>query len=149
MQEITKTQEYAISLRNRGYNCAQCVLMSLSKHIGLNEDFAARISAAYGTGFGGTGRMCGVLSILGVAEGLYTPGAEPQDKSAAMWRTKDILEKFTEENGGDFLCSELKGKDAAKKCPDLIKDAIRIFLDEHPEPVPARGFFARFKSSLS
>lgn len=149
MHNIEKCQDYAISLRNRGYNCAQCVLMSLSKHIGLDEDLAARISAAYGTGFGGTGKMCGVMSILGVAEGMMTPGSEPQDKSAAMWRVKELLEKFTEENQDRYLCCELKGKEDARKCPDLIKQSIRLFLEEHPEPAAPRGLMAKIRRALN
>lgn len=149
MQDITKCQDYAISLRNRGYNCAQCVLMSLSGHLGIDEKLAARISAAYGTGFGGSGYMCGVMSILGVAEGLMTKGSQPQDKAEAMWRTKDLLERFKEENGGRFLCRDLKGKEDARKCPDLIKQAIQMFLEQHPDPTERDGFFAQIKKALS
>lgn len=143
MNDIEKRQEYAIDLRNQGYNCAQCVLMSLSKHIGLDETLAARMSASYGTGFGGTGEMCGAISILGIAEGMMTPGSEPQDKAAAMWRTKAMLEKFSEENGGRFLCRDLKGKEDTRKCPDLIKQTIRMFLEEHPNPAARPGFFSK------
>lgn len=143
MNNIEKCQENAINLRNRGYNCAQCVLISLSKHIGIDRDTAARISAAYGTGFGGAGEMCGALSILGVAEGMMTPGSEPQDKSGAMWRVKALLEKFTEENGNRFRCRDLKGKEDTRKCPDLIKQAIRMFLEEHPQPAPSPGLMEK------
>lgn len=148
MQDIKKCQDYAISLRNRGYNCAQCVLMSLSKHIGIDEKLAARMSAAYGTGFGGCGYMCGVMSILGLAEGMMTPGSEPHDKADAMWRTKAMLEKFKEENGDRFLCRDLKGKEDTRNCPDLIKLAIQMFLEEHPEGVRPKGLFAQIKGAL-
>lgn len=148
MQDITKSQDYAISLRNRGYNCAQCVLMALSDNIGIDEKFAARIAAAYGTGFGGAGYMCGVMSILGVAEGLMTKGSEPQDKSEAMWRTKALLEKFKEENDGRFLCRDLKGKEDTRKCPDLKKQSIRMFLEEHPDSAKPKGLFAEIKKAL-
>ncbi len=145
MQDITECQDYAICLRNKGYNCAQCVLMSLSKHIGIDEKLAARISAAYGTGFGGSGQMCGAISVLGIAEGLMTPGSKPHDKANAMWRISDLLKKFKEQNNGRFLCPDLKGKEDAKKCPDLIKEGIELFLKEHPQPVKSKGFFASLK----
>lgn len=145
MQDITECQDYAINLRNKGYNCAQCVLMSLSKHIGIDEKLAARISAAYGSGFGGSGQMCGAISVLGIAEGLMIPGSEPHDKADAMWRIKDLLEKFKEQNDGRFLCPELKSKEYYKICPDLIKECIELFLKEHPQPVKSKGFFARLK----
>lgn len=144
--EISKCQDHAINLRKRGYNCSQCVLMSLSKYLDMDEKYAARISAAYGTGFGGAGEMCGAISILGVAEGLMTKGGEPQDKSESMWRAKALLDKFTETNNGRFLCRDLKGTDPAKKCPDLIKDAIKMFLTEHPDIIKPKGFFAKIFS---
>ncbi len=145
-KEITKTQDYAIRLRNKGYNCAQCVLMSLSHNLDIKEDFAARISAAYGVGFGGAGEMCGAVAILGVAEGLMTKGADPQDKSEVMWRSKALLEKFSENNNGRRLCRDLKGKDPAKKCPDLIKEAIELFMQQHPDVIEPKGLFANLFS---
>lgn len=148
MSEIEKRQEYAITLRNRGYNCAQCVLMALSDHIGLDEKLAARISAPYGTGFGGAGLMCGVMSILGIAEGMMTPGHGPEDKAESMWRTKAMLEKFSKENGDRFLCRELKGKEDTRKCPDLIKLAIQLFMEEHPRGVKPKGLFAQIKKAI-
>ena len=144
--EITKCQEKAINLRKRGYNCSQCVLMSLSRYLGMDEKYAARISAAYGTGFGGAGEMCGALSILGVAEGLMTKGGEPQDKSEAMWSAKALLDKFAENNNGRFLCRDLKGTDPTKKCPDLIKEAIEMFLTKHPDIIKPKGFFSKLLS---
>lgn len=146
MQKIKEMQDHAIDLRNRGYNCAQCVLMALSKHIGIDEKFAARISAAYGTGFGGSGQMCGAISVLGIAEGLMTPGSEPHDKADAMWRIKDLFDKFKEENNDRFLCPDLKGKEDTRKCPDLIKEAIELFMKEHPNPAKRKGLLERMLS---
>lgn len=145
-QEIAKCQDHAIDLRKRGYNCAQCVLMALSKYLDMDEEYAARISAAYGTGFGGSGEMCGAMSILGIAEGLMTKSGAPQDKSAALWASKELLDKFKEKNDGRFLCRELKGTDPAKKCPDLIKEAIDLFLRKNPDIIKPKGFFAKLLS---
>ena len=131
--EIKNRQDHAIELRAKGYNCSQCVLMALSDKIGLSEKQAARIGAAYGTGFAGTGGICGVISILGVAEGMLSKGYAPEDKSKVMWNTKALLDKFKESNNDRFLCRDLKGKEDAKKCPDLIKESIELFLMSHPE----------------
>lgn len=149
-KEIKKCQDHAIELRNQGYGCAQCVLMSLSDKIGLNEKQAARMAAAYGTGFAGSGGICGVISILGIAEGLLIRGYGPEDKSKAIWNTKDRLEKFKEANQGRHLCRDLKGKEDAKKCPDLIKEGIEMFLTAHPEVITnkKKGLFAEIKEAL-
>lgn len=94
-KEIKKCQDQAIELRNEGYGCAQCVLISLSGKLGLPEKQAARIAAAYNSGFAGSGNMCGAISILGAAEGLLSKGYGPEDKSKVMWNTKALLDKFS------------------------------------------------------
>ena len=133
MNSIESCQDYAIELRQKGYNCAQCVLMTISRQTGNDEDLASRLSAAYGGGFSGTGEMCGALSILGMAEGLISKASTTQDKVTAMKCTKALYQRFKDENDGRVLCRELKGKENARQCPDLIKQAIRIFFEQHPE----------------
>lgn len=148
-KEIKKCQDYAIVLRNQGYGCAQCVLMALADKIGLKESQAARMGAAYGSGFAGSGGICGVISILGIAEGLLISGYGPEDKAKAIWNTKDLLDKFKESNEGRHLCCDLKGKENTKKCPDLIKEGIELFLTAHPEVVGRKkGLFTEIKEAL-
>ncbi|MDE6548245.1 MAG: C-GCAxxG-C-C family protein [Muribaculaceae bacterium] len=147
--EIKKCQDHAIDLRNQGYGCAQCVLMALSDKIGLQEKQAARMGAAYGSGFAGSGGICGVISILGIAEGLLISGYGPEDKSKAIWNTKELLDKFKASNGDRHLCRDLKGKEDAKKCPELIKEGIELFLNAHPEVIGhKKGLFAEIKEAL-
>ncbi len=149
-KELKKCQDHAIELRNRGYGCAQCVLMALSSYIGLPEKQAARIAAAYNSGFSSSGNMCGAISILGVAEGLLSEGYGPEDKSKIMWNTKDLLDKFTKDNQDRYLCPDLKGKEDARKCPDLIKQAIELFFESHPEIAQEKvGFFSGIKKIFS
>lgn len=148
-KEIKKCQDHAIELRNQGYGCAQCVLMSLSEKINIQEKQAARMGAAFGTGFAGSGGICGVISILGVAEGLLSKGYGPEDKSKVMWNTKALLDRFTTENGDRYLCCELKGKEDTRKCPELIKQGIEIFLEAHPELTNHhKGLIAGIKHAL-
>lgn len=148
-KEIKKCQEHAIDLRNQGYGCAQCVLMALSDKLGLKESHAARMGAAFSSGFAGSGGICGVISILGLAEGLLIGGYGPEDKSKAIWNTKELLEKFKDSNQGRHLCRDLKGKEDAKKCPDLIKEGIEMFLTAHPEVINhKKGLFAEIKEAL-
>lgn len=135
---INECQDYAISLRNKGYNCGQCVLMAFSKHFGINEKYAARIASPYGTGFSGAGELCGALSVLAIAEGFISGGSEPQDKVKAMSATKILYDKFKAENDGKVLCRDLKSGEPVRTCPELIKQAIRIFFESHPELLEPR-----------
>lgn len=149
-KEIRKCQDHAIELRNKGYGCAQCVLMALAGHIGIQEKQAAKIAAAYNMGFAGTGNMCGAISILGVAEGLLSKGYGPEDKSKVMWNVKDLLDKFSKGNNDRYLCRDLKGKEDAKKCPELIKEGIQIFFEAHPELADqSHGLFSEIKKALN
>lgn len=148
-KEIKKCQDHAIELRNQGYGCAQCVLMALSDKIGLQEKQAARMAAAFSSGFAGSGGICGVISILGIAEGLLISGYGPEDKAKAIWNTKDLLEKFKAANKDRHLCCDLKGKEDSKKCPDLIKEGIELFLTAHPEVIEhKKGLLEEIKQAL-
>ena len=147
--EIKKCQDHAIERRNEGYGCAQCVLMALSDKIDLSEKQAARMGAAYGTGFAGTGGICGVISILGIAEGLLSKGYGPEDKAKVIWNTKALFDRFSKENGDRYLCCDLKGKEDTRKCPDLIKQAIELFLEAHPELINHhKGLFSDIRNAL-
>ena len=129
-EEITRIQAQAIELRGQGYNCAQCVLMSLADRLGVDKETAAKTTAAFGSGFAATGEICGAMSALGIAEGLAENASTPKAKLKAMKATNEMFERFKEENGGRFRCIDLKGKDDARPCPDLIRQAIAIFLSK-------------------
>ena len=50
--------EYAISLHDQGYNCAQAVACSFCKEFGIDEDEMFRIAEGFGLGMGCM-EMCG------------------------------------------------------------------------------------------
>ncbi len=146
---IKKSQNHAIDLRNQGYGCAQCVLMALADKIDLSEKQAARLGAAFGSGFAGSGGICGVISILGIAEGQLSKGFGPEDKAKVIWNTKALLDRFSKENDDRYLCNDLKGKENTRKCPELIKQGIQIFLEAHPELAHHhKGILSEIKEAL-
>lgn len=128
ISEIERRQEYAIALRKKGYNCAQCVLMSLSDLLDIDENLAAKLTAAFGSGFAGSGEICGAISSIGIAEGIKENNSGPEAKIKVMKSTRQLLEQFKEENEGRFLCRDLKGKEGMRSCPELIRQAVAIFL---------------------
>ena len=129
-EDIARRQDYAIALRGKGYTCAQCVLMSLADRLGVDEEMAAKLTASFGSGFAATGEICGAMSALGIAEGLAENDSTPQAKLKAMKATRQMFDRFAEENGGRFRCKDLKGKEDTRSCPDLIRQAIAIFLEK-------------------
>lgn len=132
--DTKETERYlakAGKLRSEGYSCSQCVLMALSDKLGLDEQTAMRLSSAYGAGFAGTGGICGALSILGAAQGMITDVHAPADKVKAMRATRELYDRFKDENKGRTLCCDLKGKEDARTCEELVLQAVRIFLEEN------------------
>lgn len=127
-EELARIQDDAIELRGQGYNCAQCVLMALSDRLEVDKELAAKITAAFGSGFAASGEICGAMSALGMAEGLAENDSTPQAKLKAMKDTHAMLDRFKEENGGRFRCLDLKGKADTRSCPDLIRQCIKIFV---------------------
>lgn len=127
-EEIARIQDYAIHLRGKGYNCAQCVLMSLADILDVDEGMAAKMTAAFGSGFAASGEICGAMSALGIAEGLNENDTSPQAKLKAMKVTHAMFDRFKEGNGGHYRCHDLKGKADARSCPDLIRQSIELFL---------------------
>ncbi|MDE6380606.1 MAG: hypothetical protein K2L11_09050, partial [Muribaculaceae bacterium] len=77
-------------------------------------------------------------------------GYGPEDKAKVIWNTKALLDKFKDSNNDRFLCRDLKGKEDAKKCPELIKEAVELFIQAHPEIVDRKeGFFSSISRALS
>ncbi len=130
-KEIEKYEMKALALRKEGYSCSQSVLMALSDKIGLDENLAMRLASGYGSGFAGTGGICGALSILAAAQGMIEEINGPSDKVKAMKATRVLYDRFKEENGGRTFCCELKGKENSRSCHDLVCQAVRIFLEEN------------------
>ena len=53
--------EYAISLHDKGYNCAQAVACTFCKEFGVDEQEMFKIAEGFGLGMGMM-EMCGALS---------------------------------------------------------------------------------------
>lgn len=115
--------ERARQLRKDGYNCAQCVLMVFDDIAGLPREALEKISAGFGTGFGGQGHVCGAVSGMTVINGL-TGFNSPADKVATYRQVTADSAAFTQLNGS-VVCRELK-KPGRKPCMDLVIDAVTI-----------------------
>ncbi len=120
-QRIARTKD----LRAQGYNCAQCVFMAFDDITGLDPATSARLTAALGSGVGGTREICGVVNAMALIEGM-TGGDAPTDKVAAMGRAKKVITRFAEANGGCLRCCDLKRPDAPKSCNQLIFEGVEM-----------------------
>lgn len=122
---LEKHIEKAREARAKGYNCCQCVLLAFGDELGLPEETAAKIGAGLGAGVGGTGEICGVVTGMGICQGMCG-SAQPEGKGPAMRSVNTLAEKFRESNG-HLRCRDLKGKEGVRPCDQLIEDGVRIF----------------------
>ena len=106
-------KEKATELHNKGYNCAQSVLLSMKEYTGLEDGPAASIAGGFGLG-AGCRELCGALSGAIMTAGMKI-GAENRPKIIAA--EKEITAAFREKFGA-VRCEDLK---AAKiPCETLI-----------------------------
>ncbi len=131
-EKITEKKDKSLALRKEGYNCAQCVLMTLAPLVNLDEETATRICSGLGSGVGGSGQICGAANAMALAESCLH-GTAPTDKAEAMKDVRRLLDRFSSENGDRINCCDLKGKEGVRPCAELIRQAVGIFCEAHPE----------------
>ena len=148
--------EYAISLHNQGYNCAQAVACTFCKEFGVDEQELFRIAEGFGLGMGGMKGPCGAVSgavllfciiqaigvtdhtklidangmtvVIGLANSVGDLKKGMPTKGSTYKQVKDQVQKFQEKNGS-YLCRELKGVETGKvlcSCPQCIMDAVAL-----------------------
>lgn len=115
----------------RGYNCAQIVLCSYAKELGIDEETLFRISEGFGAGMGGMMQTCGAVTAMFMALGLANSSGDLQacdTKPQTMKKVRELAAEFEKKNGS-IVCRELKGIDTGKvlrSCDGCIEDGIRI-----------------------
>ena len=123
----------ALELRTQGYNCAQAVALAFDDIAGLDAQAMTLACMSFGSGVS-CGEICGAASGMALVAGSRLP-ASPAYKIEAMKITAPLMKQFSQENGGRIRCADLKGKEDARSCNDLICHAIRI-LHSSLERVP-------------
>ena len=139
-------KEIAVSRFAEGFNCAQSVFSVLAPQLGLPEETALKVAAAFGGGMGRTGEVCGVVSGALMAIGLKygaIVGPDEATKAKTYALAREFMDHFRARHG-NVRCSDLLGCDAgthegrqwAKEkglfetlCPALVGDAVEIASD--------------------
>lgn len=135
--------EEAVSLYNKGFNCAQSSFGAYNEEIQLDAIQAAKLSSSFGGGFGKLGEVCGAFSGICMAAGLLYGYDDPTDKKAKDQHYELIRElgkRFTVVNGS-LLCRDLLESNKArpvlftsegvkvKECEHIVRSAVQL-LDE-------------------
>jgi C_GCAxxG_C_C family probable redox protein len=137
----------AAEARFRGsFNCAQSVLSALAPQLGLPEETALKVGAAFGNGIGRTGNVCGAVTGALMAIGLRYGTTDGDDK-AAKEKTYTVADEFMARfrdlhqyvGCSDLLGRDMgtpEGRDSARAlglyqsvCMGLVHDAVVIARD--------------------
>ena len=106
---MTKYEERAAELFLSGYNCCQAVAGAFADKTDLDEETMLKLSSAFGGGFARTRNICGAVSAMGMILGLAESSGDAGDKANIYAKTRELTDKFTEENGS-LICAELLEK---------------------------------------
>lgn len=128
-------EEYAVQLRNKGYNCAQAVLCAYAKELNVDEKQLFILSEGLGSGLACTQGTCGALnaacmiqSVLSSTGNLETPNS----KGITYPKVVKIVKDFENEVGA-LKCRDIKGIETGTvlmECEDCVRLACKL-VDKH------------------
>lgn len=111
----------AANLKHCGtHNCAQAVACAYADRVGLTEETAYRLTAAFGSGMATMEGTCGAIVGAGFIIGLAAP-----DRAQARRDMRQLITAFRQRNGAT-ICSQLKGVGTGvvlRECTDCVADA--------------------------
>ncbi|MDD2418089.1 MAG: C-GCAxxG-C-C family protein [Oscillospiraceae bacterium] len=136
---MSKHSQLAKELFDKGYNCAQSVVLAFCDETGLDSKTALKLSSSFGGGMGRLREVCGAVSGMFMVAGMLYGYFDPLDRQAKVEHYKLIQYlgmKFKEENNS-IICRELTSIPAEKEgnikrrtCSELVEQAGEI-LDEY------------------
>ena len=118
---MSEKADIAESLFLQGYNCSQSVLCAFAEDLGLNKEFALKLSSSFGGGMGKLREVCGAVSAMFMIAGIKYGYSDPNDlnlKEQHYRLIQNLAKKFKEKNGSII-------------CRDLLKIGVKI-----DSPVP-------------
>lgn len=123
--DLQERKVRATLLHSRGYNCAQCVLLSFDDITGLNSATGSRLAMGLGGGIGAQGEVCGALLGMILVLGMVR-GEDPAIKPQVNMEVRELTRRFRERNNDHYLCRELKLMQPERLCDDIISDSVEI-----------------------
>ena len=96
-------------IRDRGYNCAQAVVLAFADLTDMDEATLSRMSCSFGGGMGRLREVCGTVTGMFLVTGLLRgyDGAETGEVKAAHYARIQALAREFEKQNGSIICREL------------------------------------------
>lgn len=122
--------DYAITLHQKGYNCAQAVVCAYADLFGIDENTAYKMSEGFGLGMGMM-EVCGALSGALMLAGLKNSAGSdaPGTTKGSTYKLNRTLGEAFQKETGSVLCHELKGRDTGKPlypCDACVRHGAKI-----------------------
>lgn len=117
-----KKGELACSLRGKGCNCCQAVIMAYKDELGLSEQEIKKLGAAFGGGMATMDATCGALVGAGIALGILK-----YEDSPIRGNAKALITDFKEMSKATS-CRDLKGIATGvmlTSCEDCMRNAVK------------------------
>ena len=129
-----------------GFNCAQAVFFSFCEELGLEKEYALKISSSFGGGMAHLNETCGAVTGAFMVLGLKYGRTKVED-AAAKEKNYSLVQEFAKrfkDTHGSIRCTELIGFDLSTEeglkkateekrfrthCPGYVEDAARIVVD--------------------
>ncbi len=100
-----------------GFNCAESVLLAITKQLKIRSASVPKIATGFGAGVGKHGDICGALSgavmAMGIVEGRINP-KDQEAKTKIYAKIAVLMEDFKKEFG-HTSCRDLTGCDLLTK----------------------------------
>lgn len=108
------------------HNCAQAVATTYADYMGVSEEMASDMTAAFGLGMGTMEGTCGAIVGAGVVLSMVT-----KNRNVGRKQMAELITKFRKRNGAT-ICSQLKGDSTGvclRECNDCVADAAEFVED--------------------
>lgn len=115
MMSKVERNQYAVSLHDEGFSCAQALLASYGKEFGIEPEIGLKLGTAFLGGTAQDGRLCGAVTGALMIIGLKYGQIKSEDKQArekTINLSKELMAKFKSDNG-TLLCKDLRGFDVS------------------------------------
>lgn len=122
-----------------GYNCAQSVLLAYADEMGLDREFALKLSSSFGGGMGRLREVCGAVSAMFMIAGMkygYTKNNDDTKKAHHYALIQNLAEEFKQKHE-TIICRELLGYTDEKSSPIPEERT-----EEYYEKRPCENFIA-------
>jgi len=108
----------ADEFHEQGFNCAQSVFLSFCDELGMPQKMGARLTCALGSGFAGTGGICGAVSGACLAVSLKH-GRDEGPREGEPWERQLKTYELVQQLQADFAAEF-----GAVDCPALLQKGL-------------------------